>query len=94
MTNDAGERVLTNDELRRARHRVWAGIIGLILSIFVMAGVTYFLVSYKVAQSEQKWCQILGSLNDAYAKNPPTTPAGIQFAGQMRQLYHDYNCHR
>jgi hypothetical protein len=43
-------------------------------------------------RSEQQWCTIIGTLDQAYQINPPTTPLGQRLATQMHLLYGNFGC--
>lgn len=49
-------------------------------------------VSEQQRLSEQRWCGIVATLDDAYRDTPPQTPAGRKIADDIRQLRVAFGC--
>ncbi|MGW5556840.1 hypothetical protein ACWER9_06410 [Micromonospora sp. NPDC003944] len=49
-------------------------------------------VSEQQRLSEQRWCGIVSTLDDAYRQTPPQTPAGQKIARDIRQLRAQFGC--
>lgn len=43
-------------------------------------------------ESEQAWCEILTSISIGQRANPPTTPAGREFATRIQNLIKKFEC--
>lgn len=72
-----------------------------VVLVLIIAGVVYTgIVQHQAEQryqellrkSEQQWCTIIGTLDEAYQINPPTTPLGQRLATQMHLLYGNFGC--
>lgn len=43
-------------------------------------------------ESEQKWCGVVVTLDDAYSQLPPASPLGQRVADEMKRLRQDFRC--
>lgn len=64
------------------------------LAIFVMVAVSVGYSTYAVRDNNRKFCSIITTVNDAYAKDDPKTEIGIQLKKDYIQLERDLNCRR
>jgi hypothetical protein len=44
------------------------------------------------AESERKWCSVVGTLDDSYRRQPPTTPTGMSVAKSIHDLRRELHC--
>jgi hypothetical protein len=43
-------------------------------------------------ESEQKWCDVVSTLDNAYKVNPPQSTLGKTLASDMAKLVHEFHC--
>lgn len=72
--------------------RLWYAISALVVSCLVVAGVSVQYANYVDRKSNQRWCQLLSTLDDTNTDQPPRGPAGEQFARDISQLRTDFGC--
>lgn len=81
-----------HEDSARVRWTVVANILS-ILAV-VIGGVVY--TNNVVRESEQKWCSVVTTMDDAYASrpanSPPLTGVGQRIADQMHRLRTDFRC--
>lgn len=46
----------------------------------------------EAAESDRRWCGMLGSLDRAYKANPPTTSTGQEIAAETARLRTQFGC--
>lgn len=95
------------EEIDEPEYRPRRSTLYSVLIIFAMlSGVIFASIMYtnRVAEennrrfehllreSNQKWCGIIGTFDDAYKTQPPMTETGRVVAFQIHQLRIDYGC--
>lgn len=88
-----------------ARKWVLYPVLAAALSSLLMGGVAIEYANYvnaksqeraahALSESQQKWCEIVRTLDDAYKTTPPQTPAGKHLAEEFARLRVDFQCDR
>ncbi|MCZ7376556.1 hypothetical protein [Micromonospora sp. WMMC250] len=72
--------------------RAWQTLIVALVFAFMAAAASMVYSNRAAAESEQKWCGIVSTLDDVYSSTPPQTPVGRDMAEQIRQLRSDFGC--
>lgn len=72
--------------------RLWYAVTALVLSCLVVAGVSVQYANYVDRKSNQRWCELLATLDDAYRATPPRSPAGKKVASDVVRLRKDFGC--
>lgn len=72
--------------------RLWYAVIALVVSCLVIAGISVQYSNYVDRKSNQRWCELLATMDDAYKANPPRTDAGQRMAAELRRLRVDFGC--
>lgn len=67
----------------------WATTFGLSL-LFAVGALSYAL--HAQAESDRKWCNLIGSLDSAYSQQPPQTDLGKRIARDMHDLHRSLGC--
>lgn len=87
-----------NSWFRTNRTAAWSFVV-ILLTMFLIGAANIFysqsLANRQRAESrvsEQRWCDVLETLNSAYSQAPPQTPTGQTLARQIRQLYVESGC--
>lgn len=62
------------------------------LTSIIMGGAAIQYSNYAVRKSQQQWCKVVATLNEAYKKTPPQTPAGKQLAEEFSRLATQFKC--
>jgi hypothetical protein len=62
------------------------------LSSLAMGIVSIEYSNYAIRKNQQQWCDVVVTLDDAYKRTPPQTPAGQRLAEEMARLRSDFNC--
>lgn len=69
----------------------WAAMLASSLA----TGAAALLVAVHVnAESDRKWCSVVGTLDDAWSETPPTTASGRNLAADIAELRRRLNCPR
>jgi hypothetical protein len=69
----------------------WAAMLASSLA----TGLVALLVAIHVnAESDRKWCSIVSTMVSSYDQSPPSTAAGVQLAGDLRDLQRRLACPR
>lgn len=72
----------------------------LIVGLYVVLAPTMAIgfSAYNTRRSEQVWCDVVNTLNEAYVSpdpgSPPLTPRGRQIAEGIARVRHAYGCDR
>jgi hypothetical protein len=73
------------------RRVLYALIVVIALQLAVAVNGIWY--ANKVARdSEEKWCAIITSLDDAYRQQPPSTDTGRRIAAEMHELRASLKC--
>lgn len=73
------------------RRFFYGAIIALLCALF-MGGTSIQYANYVDRKSNQRWCGIVRTLDDAYRNTPPQSPTGRVFAEEMAKLRKDFGC--
>lgn len=72
--------------------RIIYAVLAAYLSIVIGAGVTLWYANYINRDSNQRWCDLLSTLDSAYSSTPPTTELGRRVAQSIDNLRRDFEC--
>ena len=73
--------------------KVAAYAIGLgVISTMLAVGVNISYTKHSVTTSDQKWCSLLLTLDEAYGKTPPTSETGRKVADEIHRLRVSNRC--
>ena len=82
--------------IKGQRQPWWYAVTAVVVSCLLVSvvGVTYTkkTTDHAVHKSEQNWCDIIRTLDDAYRQTPPQTEAGKNLAKQMHELRIRFEC--
>lgn len=70
----------------------WRALVACLLVAAGSSAISIIYANAAARQSEQRWCGIVTTLDDAYRATPPQTPAGQKIAAEFAQLRHDFRC--
>lgn len=76
--------------------RVIVALIVVFLSVVAVGAGSMLYADYVNRESNQRWCGLVVTLDDAYRQSPqqPTTPIGKRIAEEMRKLRDGFGCER
>lgn len=66
-----------------------------VVMIVAIVGGALFMKATAVnatRESEQKWCAMVVTLDNAYQESPPQNPTGKKVAAEIARLRHDFRC--
>lgn len=69
----------------------YAVVVAFIACVSIAFGSVAY-ANHVQRDSDRKWCKLVGTLDDAYREQPPTTPTGKNVADSVAQLRHDLGC--
>lgn len=83
--------------------RLWYAITALVISCFVIAFVSVQYANWTREQtieemrsqqerSDQRWCELLRTLDDGYKAQPPGSPTGQKIAADIARLRQQFGC--
>lgn len=91
---DVGPRLGPHESIMTGQVR-WSIAISAVVALVLLV-FTLWYTGKAARDSEQKWCGIVTTMDDAYASRPkdapPLTGVGQRIADQMHQLRNDFNC--
>lgn len=64
----------------------------MLLSSIVTASVALVVALRANAESDRAWCSVVTTIDDAWAKQPPTTPSGQNLAHDIANLRQRLDC--
>ena len=70
----------------------WRVLVACLVAAIGASAVSIIYSNEAARQSEQRWCGVVTTLDDAYRQSPPQTPAGQKIARDIRQLRADFGC--
>jgi hypothetical protein len=73
------------------RHFV-AMVVMMVVLVAAAAGSSMLYANRVAAESEQKWCSVVTTLDDTYRLSAPSTPTGKQMASAIAALRSDLRC--
>lgn len=77
---------------RKTTAKVWYAVAVACISSLTMGAVAIQYADHVDRKSNQQWCQVVVTLDDAYTQNPPQTTAGQRLAREMKRMRHDFDC--
>ena len=80
-----------SEQVQTRRRIIWTGL-AVFLSVVVSIGALLQYVSYVNNKNDERWCQLLVTLDTAYTANQPTTPVGISIANAIHLLRIELHC--
>jgi hypothetical protein len=95
VTEEAIRREGVRREDRAHDRQRWVRPLATVFAcMFLSVAVNIIYTTLSVNQSNQNWCEIVTSLDDAYQLHPPpaTNVAAVTFAGQMHRLRFKLKC--
>lgn len=90
--SDKAELKTARVEQSTTRRRIIWTVLSVFLSIVVAIGALLQYVNYVNNKNDERWCQLLVTLDIAYAANRPTTPVGISVANAIHILREELKC--
>jgi hypothetical protein len=75
-----------------ARQPLWYSLLAIMVTAFVLAGTGFWYTNHVQRQGDQRWCDLLVTMDDAYSAGTPTTEIGRKIAALMRKLRADFDC--
>lgn len=72
--------------------RAWQTLVVVLVAAIVSSVASMAYANAAARQSEQRWCGVVSTLDDAYRETPPQTPAGQKIATNIRRLRADFGC--
>lgn len=73
------------------RQVLYLALLALVVSILV--GINSIIYANNVGRAtDRKWCEVIGTLDQAYTQHPPQTDAGKQFAVEIHALHARLGC--
>lgn len=77
----------------------WYGLLAVLVSLLMLGGAGWWYTTYAIAQqeraereSDRRWCQLLGTLDDAYRAAPPQSETGKRLAADVHNLRAELGC--
>lgn len=68
-------------------------LVAVLLSSLVTAAAALAIAQYQRAESDRRWCALLGDLDQAYSTPPgPTTDLGRRVATEIHRLRDGFGC--
>jgi len=64
------------------------------VSLVLVAVAMVFYINYVQRQSDQRWCSVMATLDDAYSSGTPTTPIGVKLARDIKTRHRELHCPR
>lgn len=72
--------------------RQWYLLVVAFLSSAAMGAVAIQYADSVGRRSNQQWCDVVTTLDDAYTAQPPQTETGQRLAREMKRMRHDFGC--
>lgn len=70
----------------------WYRVTALMVVSATFSGLALALALHANAESDRKWCSIVGTLDESWRESPPTSPSGKNLAGDIRRLREELRC--
>lgn len=70
----------------------WYFLLVACLASIIMGVISIQYADYVDRKSNRQWCDVVTTLDDAYAANPPQSEAGRRLAQEMKRMRHDFDC--
>lgn len=70
----------------------WYLLVVAFLSSVIMGALAIVHADHVGRRSNQQWCDVVSTLDDAYTANPPQTETGQRIAREMRRMRRDFDC--
>lgn len=68
-------------------------LLAILLSALATGTAALGVAAHQRAESDRRWCALLGDLNQAYSAPPgPTTELGRRVAVEIRRLHDGFGC--
>jgi hypothetical protein len=74
------------------RQPIWYSLVAVVVSMILLTVLGAWYTNRTAAESERKWCELLGVMDEAYSSSPPRTEIGRQLARAMNKLRSDFGC--
>lgn len=78
--------------MNRPSQPVWHTLVAIVVSVLVTAGAALYIADRSARRSEQRWCGLIATLDDAYSVSPPTTEIGRKLAQDIGELRQRFGC--
>ncbi|MFG3709474.1 hypothetical protein [Micromonospora sp. NPDC047730] len=72
----------------------WRALVACLLVAAASSLVSIVYANAAARQSEQRWCGIVTTLDDAYRATPPQSEAGRKIAADIARLRGEFRCDR
>lgn len=72
--------------------RLWYAVTALVVACFIVAAVSVQYANYVDRKSNQRWCELLSTLDEAYRATPPRTEPGKKVAEDIVRLRQEFGC--
>lgn len=72
----------------------WYWWLAVLLSSMTTGAIALVVALHANAESDRKWCSVVGTMVSSYDQQPPVTAAGKQIAGDLRNLRDQLGCPR
>lgn len=74
------------------RTKSWYAIVVACVSSLAVGIAAIQYADHVDRKSNQQWCEVVITLDNAYTQNPPQTEAGQVLARAMKRMRHDFGC--
>jgi hypothetical protein len=71
---------------------LWYVLAAVMVSMLLTSAAGLIYTNHVQRQSEQRWCGLVTTLDDAYRATPPQTPTGRDVAARIAALRTDLGC--
>lgn len=76
----------------KTRTKSWYAVVVACVSSLAMGVIAIQYAEYVDRKSNQQWCEVVVTLDNAYTQTPPQTEAGQNLARAMKRMRHDFGC--
>lgn len=67
-------------------------LVAVVVSIIGVGFGVILYAKHVDSESNQRWCGVVSTLDDAYSQTKPTTLLGQNLARELRELRTDFGC--
>lgn len=74
------------------RQPLWYSLLAILATAVVLAGSGFWYTNHVQRQGDQRWCDLLVTMDEAYSLSTPRTEVGRRVAALMHKLRVDFGC--
>jgi len=72
--------------------KFWYSLLAVFISCVMIGAASFWYSNYVAQQNVRNFCEVIGTLDQTYQQNPPTTTTGKEIALEMHSLHMKLGC--